>query len=38
VPLTLAAFNISGAASFAGQPVTVSFDNFHVFADRIVCP
>jgi hypothetical protein len=37
VPLTLAVFNISGAASFAGQPVTVSFDNFHVFADRIVC-
>jgi hypothetical protein len=38
VPVTLAVFNISGAASFAGQPVTVSFDNFHVFADRIVCP
>jgi len=38
VPLTLAVFNISGAATFAGQPVTVAFDNFHVFADRIVCP
>jgi hypothetical protein len=38
VPLTLGVFNISGAATFAGQPVTVSFDNFHVFADRIVCP
>lgn len=38
VPLTLAVFNISGAATFAGQPVTVAFDNFHVFADRIICP
>lgn len=38
VPLTLAVFNISGAATFAGLPVTVAFDNFHVFADRIVCP
>jgi hypothetical protein len=37
VPLTLAVFNISGAATFAGQPVSVSFDDFHVFADRIVC-
>jgi len=34
----LAVFNISGAATFAGLPVTVAFDNFHVFADRIVCP
>jgi len=38
VPLTLAVFNISGAATFAGLPVRVTFDNFHVFADRIVCP
>jgi hypothetical protein len=38
VPLTLAVFNISAAATFAGQPVTVTFDNFHVFADHIVCP
>jgi hypothetical protein len=38
VPLTLAVFNISAASPFAGLPVTVAFDNFHVFADRIVCP
>jgi hypothetical protein len=38
VPLTLGVFNISGAATFAGQPVTVAWDNFHVFADRIICP
>jgi len=38
VPLTLGVFNISGAATFAGLPVTVAFDDFHVFADRIVCP
>jgi hypothetical protein len=38
VPLSLAVFNISGAATFAGQPVSVSFDNFHVFAERVVCP
>jgi hypothetical protein len=37
VPLTLAVFNISAAATFAGLPVTVAFDDFHVFADRIVC-
>ncbi len=38
VALTLAVFNISGAATFAGQPVAVSFDNFRVAADAIVCP
>ena len=38
VSLTLAVFNISGAATFAGQPVAVSFDNFRVTADAIVCP
>jgi hypothetical protein len=38
VPLTLAVFNGSDAATFAGLPVTVAFDDFHVFADRIVCP
>ncbi len=38
VPLTLAVFNISAAATFAGLPVTVAFDDFHVVADRIVCP
>jgi hypothetical protein len=38
VPLTLAVFNISGAATFAGQPVTVAFDDLHVFADGIVSP
>jgi hypothetical protein len=36
--LTLAVFNISAASPFAGLPVTVTFDNFHVFADHIVCP
>jgi len=38
IPLQLAVFNIPAAATFAGQPVTVAFDNLHVFADRIVCP
>jgi hypothetical protein len=38
VPLTLAVFNISGAATFAGLPVTVDFDNFKVNAQQIVCP
>jgi hypothetical protein len=38
VSFTLAVFNISGAATFAGQPVAVSFDNFRVAADAIVCP
>jgi hypothetical protein len=38
VPLTLGVFNISNAATFSGQPVTVSFDNFHVTADAIACP
>ncbi len=38
VALTLAVFNISGAGTFAGQPVTVSFDNFRVAADAIICP
>jgi hypothetical protein len=37
VPLTLAVFNISNAAAFAAKDVTVSFDDFHVFADRVVC-
>lgn len=36
--LTLAVSNISAASPFAGLPVTVAFDNFHVSADRIVCP
>jgi hypothetical protein len=38
VPLTIAVFNISGAATFAGLPVTVAFDNFHVRADQVICP
>jgi hypothetical protein len=38
VPLSIGVGNISGAATFAEQPVTVAFDNLHVFADRIVCP
>jgi hypothetical protein len=38
VPLTLAVANISGAATFAGLPVTVAFDNFHVRANRVICP
>jgi hypothetical protein len=38
VPFNLAVFNIPGAGPFAGLPVTVAFDNFHVSADRIVCP
>jgi hypothetical protein len=38
VPLSIAVFNISGAATFAGLPVTVDFDNFKVDAQRIVCP
>jgi hypothetical protein len=38
VPLALAVFNISGAATFAGLPVSVAFDNFHVVANRVVCP
>jgi hypothetical protein len=38
VPLNLAVFNISNAATFASEPVTVSFDNFHVVADSIICP
>jgi hypothetical protein len=36
--LTLAVSNISGASPFLGLPATVTFDDFHVFADRIVCP
>jgi hypothetical protein len=36
--LTLGVFNISAASPFAGLPATVAFDNFHVFADRIICP
>jgi hypothetical protein len=35
---TLGVFNISNAATFAGLPVSVSFDNLHVSADAIVCP
>jgi hypothetical protein len=35
--LTLAVSNISGASPFLELPATVTFDNFHVFADRIVC-
>jgi hypothetical protein len=38
VPLTLGVFNISGAATFAGLPVAVAFDNFHVSANRVICP
>jgi len=38
VPFTLAVFNISNAATLSGQPVSATFDNFHVTADRIVCP
>jgi hypothetical protein len=38
VPFTLAVFNGSDAATFAGLPVRVSFDNFHVTADSIICP
>jgi len=38
VPLSLNVFNISNAATFAGQPVTVSFDHFQVDADAVVCP
>jgi hypothetical protein len=38
VPFSLAVFNISNAATFAGLPVTVAFDNFHVTADAVVCP
>lgn len=36
--LTLGVGNISGASPFGGMAATVTFDNFHVFADRIVCP
>jgi hypothetical protein len=38
VPFSLAVFNISNAATFAGLPVAVAFDNFHVTADAVVCP
>jgi hypothetical protein len=38
VPLNLGVFNISGAATFAGLPVTVAFDNFHVSATGVTCP
>jgi hypothetical protein len=38
VPLSIAVFNISGAYTFAGLPVTIDFDNFKVNAQRIVCP
>jgi hypothetical protein len=38
VPFNLSVFNGSDAATFAGLPVTVSFDNFRVTADSIACP
>jgi hypothetical protein len=43
VALAAAAFAVpavahAGAATFAGQPVTVSFDDLRVTADSIVCP
>jgi hypothetical protein len=38
VALSLAVFNISGAYTFAGLPVTIDFDNFKVNAQQIVCP
>jgi hypothetical protein len=38
VPLGIGVGNISGAATFAGLPVTVDFDNFKVNAQQIVCP
>jgi hypothetical protein len=38
VPLSIAVFNISGAYTFAGLPVTIDFDNFKVNAEQIVCP
>jgi hypothetical protein len=37
-PLSLAVYNLSSAASFAGQPVEVKLMRFHVEADGIVCP
>ena len=37
VPLGIGVGNISGAATFAGLPVTVDFDNFKVNAQQIVC-
>jgi hypothetical protein len=38
VPLNLAVFNVSAGATFAGLPVSVAFDNFHVRADKVICP
>jgi hypothetical protein len=38
VPLSVGVFNISNAATFAGLPVSVSFDNFKATADAVVCP
>jgi hypothetical protein len=38
LPLGIGVGNISGAATFAGLPVTVDFDNFKVNAQQIVCP
>lgn len=38
VPFSLAVFNLSNVATFAAQPVTVSFDNFRVVADAVTCP
>jgi hypothetical protein len=35
---TLAVFNISAASPFGGMAAAVTFDNFHVLADHIVCP
>ena len=37
-PMALGVFNLSAIATFPGQPIAVAFDNFHVLADRIVCP
>jgi hypothetical protein len=36
--LTLGVANISAPSPFGGMAATVTFDNFHVFADQIVCP
>jgi len=35
--LTIAVFNISNATAFGGQPATVEFNDFHLFANGIVC-
>jgi hypothetical protein len=38
VPISLGVANISFGATFAGLPVTVAFDNFHVSANHVICP